>query len=377
MMGLFRYVSKQRVIKQYYRLSDQPEYAPLGIYIYMLHPDSAMLRPFMDKRALAVLIFCLLVIVAIAALVMPRKEVEPELSIVAPPFATTRIATYALENHLVDVSGLPPLKLEYTYDFNEMMLALKGDLGLMSTEAFAKACEQGVPLKIVAAGLIAGNEIGNYLIFTRNSSTFKGPSELAGAKIGIPSPRGLKTCNLVFLEVMEKKFNLTLDISSPLIIDKPLPQLPSLLDAGQFDAALVIGDQAAQLMLQPSKYQLLYDVSSGFKELYGEYPIATVVVVKSTLLESKPTVVKRVLKALNTSWSYGLSHLGDAVSWAVKAGAARSEDETLELLRQSKYRFTLSDPDREGILKVLDLAYEKGLIKVRPDPARIFASLEG
>jgi hypothetical protein len=84
-----------------------------------------------------------------------------------------------------------------------------------------------------------------------------------------------------------------------------------------------------------------------------------------------------VLKALNTSWSYGLSHLGDAVSWAVKAGAARSEDETLELLRQSKYRFTLSDPDREGILKVLDLAYEKGLIKVRPDPARIFASLEG
>jgi ABC-type nitrate/sulfonate/bicarbonate transport system substrate-binding protein len=330
----------------------------------------------MGRRTFILVGLCLLILAAVAAFILTQRKVEPELVVVMAPFTSHRVATYALENRLIDVSSLPPLKVETTYEFNEAMLALRGDVGEMSTEAFAVAYERDTPLRIISAWVITGNEIGNYLVFTKKNSTINKASDLAKAKIGIPSPRGLKTCNLVFLEVMKRKFNVTLDISSPSIIDKPLPQLPSLLDGGQVDAILTIGDVSAQLMLQPDKYQLLYDVSSGFKELYGEYPIASVVVAKSALLESKPEAVKGVLKALRSSYDYGLSHRDDAVRWAVEKTGAKAEA-ALELLKQCKYSFTLSDREKEAILRILNLAYEEGLIKVRPDPTRIFASLEG
>jgi len=73
---------------------------------------------------------------------------------------------------------------------------------------------------------------------------------------------------------------------------------------------------------------------------------ATVIVAKSALLESKPNVVKKVLEAFNASWNYGLSHLDDAVDWAVKAGARA--DVARELLRLCKCRYALSDQDKEA-----------------------------
>ena len=324
----------------------------------------------MDKKALVVLVA--VATLAIVFVASSQFRGIHELKIIVPPFVAEYVATYALENGLVEAQ-LPPFKVEHTLQFNEAMLSLQGDVGFMSTEAFAKAYEAGKPLRILCTAVIQGNEVGNALVFVKSSSPIQHPSQLAEAKLGIPSPRGLKSTNLIFLEVMEKRFNVTVDLSSPLLIDKPLPQLPTLLDAGEVDAVLVFGDVAAQMALQPEKYRLLCDVSSEFRDLYGEYPVVAVLVAKSELLEERPEIVRGVVEALNASLSYGLSHLDEALPWALEARGGMAAEVALEALRQYQVRFTLTQLDREVILRILELAYERGLVSVPPDPREVFA----
>jgi len=172
---------------------------------------------------------------------------------------------------------------------------------------------------------------------------------------------------------MEKLYNVPIDLSSPLVVDKPVPQLPGLLERGEVDAVLVYGDASARMNLQRDKYRLLLDVSSGFKELYGEYPIVVVLVVKASLLEEDPEAVRKVVEALNASSSYGMAHLNEALKWAAEAGGIDPKV-ALETLRQCQVRFTLTDLDRDVILRMLNLSYEKGLVNVPPSP-KVFACL--
>jgi len=327
----------------------------------------------MDERALAAIIALAALIILVLAVASTPREAEG-LRVIVPPFIAEYVATYALENGLIE-ARLSSFKVEHTLQFNEAMLSLQGDVGFMSTEAFAKAYETGKPLRILCTAVVQGNEVGNALVFVKSSSPIQHPSQLAEVRLGIPAPRGLKSTNLIFLEVMEKRFNVTIDLSSPLLIDKPLPQLPALLDAGEVDAVLVFGDVAAQMALQPERYRLLCDVSSEFKELYGEYPIVAVLVARSELLEERPKVVREVVEALNASLSYGLSHLEEALHWALEARGGMAAEVALEALRQYRVKFTLTQLDREVILRVLELAYEKGLVNVPPDPGEVFAWL--
>lgn len=289
------------------------------------------------------------------------------------------MATYGIEEGVIKSSTLT-LRIHHPLEFNNWMLGLKADLGFMSTEAYAKAYEAGLPLKIVSVAVIQGNERGNALLFVRASSDIESPSQLAGRKIGLPSPRGLKSSNLILMEILKRNFNLTLSLDSPLIVDKPVPQLPALLDSGEVDAVLAIGDVAARMYLEPQRYRLIYDVSWAFKEIYGKYPIVAVVVVREDLLRSDPEAVAEALRLLNESLLYGQQHLDEALRWALKRRGEAESPQALEVafecFRQYEVRYGLSEVDKEIIMEVFRLAYVNGLISKIPDPNQVFVDLE-
>lgn len=329
------------------------------------------------KYALLIIVLALAFFLALLPLTSPPPlSGRIKLTVVMPPFPDDYIATYALETGLLHSEELV-LEFYHSLSFNEYLMALRADLGLMSTEAFAKAYEFKKPLRIVSTAIIQGNEKGNALLFVRRDSEVASPIELREKRIGLAAPRGLKSSNLIFLDVLEKRFNFSLSLDSNLIIDKPLPQLPDLLDRGEVDAVLVFGDVAARMDLERRKYRLICDVSQEFKKLYGHYPIVAVMVARTNLVEQYPSLVREALRLLNESLHYGLAHVDEALEWLSQRQAVDVDIAVVkECLRQYVKRYGLSEDDRRGVMKLFELAHSKGLISVLPNPEEAFASLE-
>jgi len=327
------------------------------------------------RAYLAVLMVVAVLMAATAYYLLSSSPPRTNLTLVIPPFTAEYMATYALETGIVSSSNLT-ITVQHTLQFNEILMDLQADIGFMSTEAFAKAYEMERPLKILGTAVVQGNEEGNALLFVRLDSEITDPSELKGRRIGVPTPRGLKSSNLILLDVLERRFNLSLSLESDLIIDKPLPQLPALLDAGEVDAVLVIGDVAAQMSLSPDKYRLICDVSEEFRRLYGEYPVVAVLVVKADLLEENPDLVREALRLLNESLSYSLIHRDEALEWALTQREGVELEAAQKSLEQYCIRYGLTEDDKMVIGKLFELAYSRGLISVLPDPLEVFVSLE-
>lgn len=330
-------------------------------------------------RPLLVAVLVAALCVAAIGLWLATTTSRERVTVVVPPFIAEYVATYGVETGAVREPGVE-LAIQHCLEFNHLMMGLKADMGFMSTEALAVAIDRGVPLKAVSTAVIQGAEMGNALIFVRSDSDIESPSQLVGRRMGVPWPKKLKSSNMIMVEVLERVYNVTIDLDSPLIIEKPVPQLPALLDRGEVDAVLVIGDVAAWMTLHPERYRLICDVSSKFKELYGEYPVVAVLAVKEDLLARRPELVLKALRLLNRSLHYGFSpqRLDEALKWALERRGevgGESMDVARECLRQYRVCYSASARYRELVMEVIRMAYEHGAISRLPSMDEVFAEL--
>ena len=323
-------------------------------------------------KKVVLIVVCLVIIAGGIALFMQRLAPEPPVRLVMGPFFGHYILSYPLENGLVKPQT--EIEIEQSLNFNEHMMAGGGDIGEMSTAAFAIAYEKGIPLKTVCIcfthhGLQSGDGVA--MVFTRKDSAINTPADLAGKKVGVP---GLKTTTTtIFLEMLKREYGIGED--DLVLVDKALPTLPTLVDSGDIDATLMYGDISVQTYYS-DKYKLVWNVDKAFKERYGDYTPASLIVVNTEFFEEHRDRAEAVLDDLKQSKSYGEEHLDEIASWyAAKFGGDADYYKTAYYNHYSVSLAPITDENREAVMTVFEFAKAQGLITEVPDPANAFVSI--
>jgi ABC-type nitrate/sulfonate/bicarbonate transport system substrate-binding protein len=287
------------------------------------------------------------------------------------PYFSHYVLTYALDNELVKPET--EIEIECTPNFNEHMMAAGGDMGEMSTAAFAIAYEKGIPLKatnvfVVHHGLEKGEGVA--MVFTSKNSSITTPGDLVGKRVGVP---GLKTTTTtIFLEMLKKEYGIGEDELE--LIAKAPPTLPTLLDKGDIDAALMLGDVSVKTYYS-DKYKVVWNVDEAFKRNYGEYPPASLLVVSSDFLENHRDRTELTVDALRQSKSYGEAHIDEICNWyANKFGGDAEYYKNAYYNHYSIYLSPITDENKMAVMAVFEFTKARGLITEVP-PEEAFATI--
>jgi ABC-type nitrate/sulfonate/bicarbonate transport system substrate-binding protein len=323
-------------------------------------------------KKVVLIVVCLVIIAGGIALFMHRTAPEPPVRLVMGPFFAHYVPSYPLENGLVKAQT--EIEIEHSLNFNEHMMAGGGDIGEMSTAAFAIAYEKGIPLRVLCIyvshhGLQSGDGVA--MVFTRKDSDINTPADLAGKKVGVP---GLKTTTTtIFLEMLKREYGIGED--DLVLVDKELPILPTLVDSGDIDATLMYGDVSVQTYYS-DKYKLVWNVDKAFKQKYGEYTPASLLVVNAEFLEKHRDRTEAVIDALNQSKSYGEEHIDEISSWyAATFGGDADYYKTAYYNHYAVYLSPITDENKEAVMTVFEFAKAQGLITEVPDSANAFVSI--
>jgi hypothetical protein len=301
-----------------------------------------------------------------------KNEQNPPVRLVMGPFFAHYILCYPLENEFVKPQI--ELEIEKTLRFNEHLMAGGGDMGEMSTAAFAIAYEGGIPLKAARIfgshhGLESGEGVAR--VFTKNDSGIHTPEDLVGKKVGVS---GLKTTTTtIFLEMLKRKYDIEED--ELILLDKAPPMLPTLLDKGDIDAALMLGDVSVKTYYS-NRYKEVWNVDEAFKQEYGEYPPASLLVVNTDFFEKHKDRAEDAIDTLIQSKSYGEAHIEEICEWyANKFGG---DADYYKKAYCNHYSITLSpitDENRKAVMTIFEFTRDRGIITEVPDPANAFVSI--
>jgi ABC-type nitrate/sulfonate/bicarbonate transport system substrate-binding protein len=327
-------------------------------------------------KTIALIVGCLVIVTWSFVLFTQRTASEPPVQMVMGPFSAHYIVTYALENDLLKPHCDIETKIEYSLNFNEHMMTGSGDMGEMSTAAFAIAYEKDIPLKathifVMHQGMERADGVA--MVFARKESDIEKPEDLVGKKVGVP---GLKTTTAtIFLEMLRREYGVEEDELK--LIDKPLTTLPGLLEKGDIDVALMFGEVSVKSFYS-DKYKLVWNVDETFKQEYGVYPPASLLVARSDFLEKHEDRARKVVATLRQSKSYGETeeHMDEILRWyADKFGGE------LDIYKKAYcYHYCIpispiTDENKGAVMAVFEFVKARGLITKVPEPEEVFASI--
>ena len=190
-------------------------------------------------------------------------------------------------------------------------------------------------------------------------------------KVGVP---GLKTTTTtIFLEMLKRKYGI--EEEELILIDKASPMLPTLLDKGDIDASLMLGDVSVQIYYS-NKYKEVWNLDEAFKQEYGDYPPTSLLVVNSDFFEKHTDLVEDAIDALMQSKSYGEEHIEEICEWyANKFGGNADYYKKAYCNHYSISLLPLTDENRKAVLTIFEFTKERGIIREVPDPENAFVRI--
>ncbi|NOR78640.1 MAG: hypothetical protein GQ523_09525 [Methanophagales archaeon] len=326
----------------------------------------------LSVKKVLLIVVCLVIIGTSFALLMQQPESQRPVRVVMGPFFAHYILCYPLEHEFVKPTI--GVEIEKTLNFNEHLMAGGGDMGEMSTAAFAIAYDKGIPLKAVRIfvshhGLESGEGVAR--VFARNESDIHMPEDLVGKKVGVP---GLKTTTTtIFLGMLKREYGIEEEELE--LIAKAPPMLPTLLDKGDIDAALMLGDVSVKTYYS-NKYKDVWNVDEAFKQEYGEYPPASLLVVNAEFLEKHKDRAEDAIDTLVQSKSYGEAHIEEICEWyAKKFGGDAEYYKKAYYNHYAIFLTPITDENREAVMTIFEFTKDRGIITEVPDPANAFVSI--
>jgi ABC-type nitrate/sulfonate/bicarbonate transport system substrate-binding protein len=197
------------------------------------------------------------------------------------------------------------------------------------------------------------------------------PEDLVGKKVGVP---GLKTTTTtIFLEMLKRKYGI--EEEELILIDKAPPMLPTLLDKGDIDSALMLGDVSIKTYYI-NKYKEVWNLDEAFRQEYGEYTPASLLVVNTVFFEKHKDLIEDAIDALIQSKSYGEEHIDEICEWyANKFGG---DADYYKKAYCNHYSITLSpitDENRKAVMTIFEFTKDRGIITEVPEPENAFVSI--
>ena len=178
-----------------------------------------------------------------------------------------------------------------------------------------------------------------------------GATRVKGSRIAIP---GTLTTAYLALRLFEPGFEYTV---------VPFDQIQQAVLAGKADAGLLIHE--GQLTYADEGLKKIVDLGEWWSARTGGLPLP----LGGNIIRRDlgPEMIRKVSKLLHDSIAYALSHRKDAVDYAQQFGRGLDKEKTDKFVGMYVNDLTLGygERGRQGVERLMDEAFEKGLIPHR------------
>jgi NitT/TauT family transport system substrate-binding protein len=218
--------------------------------------------------------------------------------------------------------------------------------------------------------IIAGATDAGAILVSRKDLNIKEVKELDGKKVAVPQFGNTQDLSLRYL-LQQNGLKETTKGGSVEIVQAENPDIKTLLDRGDIDAALVPEPWGARLVKEIGA-NIVLDYDEVWRE--GKYPTA-VIVVRKEFLEKHPDVVENFLRAhvelteyINTNQDKAKEAINNQIVELTQKALAK------DVLDSSFKRITVTNnPEKQAISEMVKLSVSTGFLKEEPDLKDFFS----
>lgn len=298
-------------------------------------------------------IVLLVVLLSLGCIEKPSQDIV----IVTQDFPSDYVVLWAIHKGVVELEGVTIKTLSYAKK-NEMLITGEAQIGYMPTNAFAVAYNKvNRNLKITSTFVISAISNG---IYTYEGSGIEAAEDLKGKTIAMPQMTSTNT--IIALGILKHKYGI--NASDIKIISKPPSMIPILVERKEVDAGMIMASYT--LEARSKKLKLVVDTDEEFRELYGSYPVVSLLVAQKDMDRER---VAKILDALRASREIGIDNI-DEVSQEYYKTFGKNESAWLHYVKErgtSKYLEPLNAENKQAIQQIWVLSKEFGVIDEVPD----------
>lgn len=217
--------------------------------------------------------------------------------------------------------------------------------------------------------IIAGATDAGAILVTRKDLVLKSVKELSGKKVAVPQFGNTQDLSLRNL-LLENGLKDTTKGGTVEIRQAENPDIKTLLDKGEIDAALVPEPWGSRLVKEVNANVLL-DYKGVWRD--GKYTTA-VVIVRTKFLKEHPDIVEKFLRThvelteyINKNPEKAKSVVNEQLNVLTQKPLPK------DVLDEAFKRLTVTnDPQKDSVLGFIKLSVSTGFLKEEPDPKDLF-----
>jgi len=217
--------------------------------------------------------------------------------------------------------------------------------------------------------IIAGATDAGAILVTRKDLVLKNVGELSGKRIAVPQFGNTQDLSLRHI-LQENGLTDTTKGGTVEVRQADNPDIKTLLDKGEIDAALVPEPWGARLISEV-KANVLLDHKQVWRD--GNYTTA-VVVARTKFIQDHPDVIEKFLRTHVELTDY-INKNPEPAKETVNAQIKEFTGKPLakEILDDAFKRLTITnDPEKDSVIDFVKLSVDAGFIKTAPDLKNLF-----
>ncbi len=232
----------------------------------------------------------------------------------------------------------------------KMMLEDEAEFAVLPTTMAALLYNKGMDYIMVAV------PVWGSLYLLGNDTTINNWESLRGRNINIMG-RGM-TPDILFRYLL-KKYNV--DPDKDVVLDYSFPthiEMANALAAGQVKTGVVSEPQASLVLNRNKNVHLIFDLNKEWEKQEGFPMTQTALLVKRSVIEENPKLVKKIMKACENSTLWVNQNPEAAAQLIVKYGILPDFQTAVNSIPRSNLSFSRASGIKEMIEKYLQLFYE-------------------
>jgi 1,4-dihydroxy-6-naphthoate synthase len=270
---------------------------------------------------------------------------EKRLTVAHSPDSDDAFMFYGLASGNVDTGGIVVDQVLADIEtLNRAAFEGKYEVTAVSFHAYAHLVDK---YALLPHGASMGDKYGPIVVARTDSVT----KSVKGSRIAIP---GTLTTAYLALRIYEPDFQ---------YVVVPFDRIQHAVLDGQAEAGLLIHE--GQLTYQDEGLRKIVDLGEWWSERTGGLPLP----LGGNIIRRDlgPEMIAQVSKLLHDSIAYALSHRREAVDYAIQFGRGLDRAKTDRFVGMYVNDLTLAygDRGRKGLERLLDDAYQRGLIPQR------------
>lgn len=217
--------------------------------------------------------------------------------------------------------------------------------------------------------IIAGATDGGAILVSRKDLVLKNVSDLSGKKVAVPQFGNTQDLSLRYL-LKQNGLTDTTKGGTVEIVQADNPDIKTLLDQGQIDAALVPEPWGSRLVKEV-KANVVLDANQVWRE--GKYSTA-VIVARKQFIQDHPDIVEKILKA-HLEITQDIQNNPAKAKEIINAQIKELTNKPLapDILDAAFNRLSVTyNPENDSVLDFVNLSLETGFLKTKPDLKDLF-----